>query len=878
MDLFKLMGTIKVDNSEANKALDETSGAGEDAESRLSSSFSKIGSAAINVGKTIAAGMAVAGAAVAGLVTKSIQSYADYEQLVGGVDTLFKDSSEKVQEYAENAYKTAGLSANEYMETVTSFSASLLQSLDGDTAEAANKADMAITDMSDNANKMGTSMESIQNAYQGFAKQNYTMLDNLKLGYGGTKEEMERLLEDAEAISGIEYDISSYADVVDAIHVIQTEMGITGTTAKEASSTITGSISSMKSSWQNLLTAISSEDLPVDEYISKFVDSVSTVADNLLPRIEIALDGVVQLIDTLAPKIIEKIPQLVSTLLPSIIEAASGLLGAFADIIPGIVSAISESAPAFIEGITTIFDDIVSMLPELIDAIVSALPDLIPALIDGIVSMIISVVSNIDDIILPIIDAIPDIIASIVSALISALPDLIAGVGDLVIGLVRALPSILASLVEGIWSIFTGIWDGIKNIFDGTAVGDFFKNTFSKAKDLVQNAWSGVKGFFGKCWDGIKGAFSKTKEWFGDKFSKAKETVQNTWSNVKGFFGNVWSGIKGVFSKTGSWFKEKFTDAKEKAKNAWSNAKEVFSNVYSKVKGVFSNVGGFFKDKFKAGFSNAKNAWSGAKSAFSNIWSKTKGVFSNVGGFFKDKFSDAWNRVKNVFSNVKSFFLGIWDKIKSAFSAIGTKIGNAISGAVKKGINGMLGMIEGVINGFLRLINGAIDLINLIPGVEIGYVNLVSFTRLAKGGVVDEPTPAIFGEDGAEAVVPLEKNTGWIKKVAEQMHSFTLKSDFSAKSLPIEEISAAFDSGLGGRMGRIEALLEKLAGLLSDAPEFFITAESGQNAQLQALRDILTGIREGQIMVLDDGTLVAKTAPKMNVELGKIAIKKGRGR
>ena len=231
--------------------------------STLISGIKKLGSAMMDVGKS------------------ALNSFADYEQLVGGVDTLFKESSSKVQNYANNAYKTAGLSANEYMETVTSFSASLLQSLNGDTAKSAEIADMAIIDMSDNANKMGTSMESIQNAYQGFAKQNYTMLDNLKLGYGGTKEEMERLIADANRVKEAngemaDLSIESFADVTEAIHLIQTEMGITGTTAEEASSTIQGSVSSMKSAWHNLLTGIASDNADLDKLLGDFISSVST--------------------------------------------------------------------------------------------------------------------------------------------------------------------------------------------------------------------------------------------------------------------------------------------------------------------------------------------------------------------------------------------------------------------------------------------------------------------------------------------------------------------------------------------------------------------------------------------------------------------------
>ncbi len=236
--------------------------------------------------KNIAKGAAVTTAAIAAMGTMSIKAYADYEQLVGGVDTLFKESSKKLQGYAAEAYKTAGISANTYMQNATSFSASLLSSLAGDTEKAADIANMAMIDMSDNANKMGTSMESITTAYQGFAKQQYMLLDNLKLGYGGTKTEMERLLKDAEALSGVKYDINNLADVYEAIHVIQTELGITGTTAKEASTTITGSINMAKAAWENLLVGISDPTQDIDVLVDNFVNSVGIVIDNVMPRIK----------------------------------------------------------------------------------------------------------------------------------------------------------------------------------------------------------------------------------------------------------------------------------------------------------------------------------------------------------------------------------------------------------------------------------------------------------------------------------------------------------------------------------------------------------------------------------------------------------------
>ena len=292
MELFKLLGTIAVDNSGANSAIDGTADKAEKAEGRMSKAFSGVGKGAVALGKVIASGVAVGATAIGALAKQSLDAYADYEQLTGGVETLFKDASEQLMGFANVAYKTAGLSANEYMETVTSFSASLIQSLNGDTAKASEVANQAIIDMSDNANKMGTSMESIQNAYQGFAKQNYTMLDNLKLGYGGTKEEMARLLRDAKAISGIDYDISSYADVVEAIHVIQNEMGITGTTAKEASATISGSLTAMKSAWQNLLTGIADENQDLEALMGNFFDSVGTAMENIVPRVEVILGNI----------------------------------------------------------------------------------------------------------------------------------------------------------------------------------------------------------------------------------------------------------------------------------------------------------------------------------------------------------------------------------------------------------------------------------------------------------------------------------------------------------------------------------------------------------------------------------------------------------
>ena len=308
MNVFELVAKLTLDSSEYEQS--------------LTSSKEKTGglkSALTALGGGAAVAVAAATTAAVALGKASLEGYAEYEQLIGGVETLFKDSAGTVQEYAANAYKTAGLSANEYMETVTSFSASLLQSLGGDTEKAAQYADKAITDMSDNANKMGSSMESIQTAYQGFAKQNYTMLDNLKLGYGGTKSEMERLILDAEKLDSsfkasrdTNGDLAmSYSDIVDAIHIVQTDMGITGTTAKEASTTIQGSLQSAKAAWSNLVVGIADENANLEELVNNFVESVVTAGQNILPRIEIILQGMSQMLSqagtTFIPLIVDAI-------------------------------------------------------------------------------------------------------------------------------------------------------------------------------------------------------------------------------------------------------------------------------------------------------------------------------------------------------------------------------------------------------------------------------------------------------------------------------------------------------------------------------------------------------------------------------------------
>ena len=511
------------------------------------------------------------------MVKSAVSDYADYEQLIGGVETLFKESADTVITNAANAYKTAGMSANEYMETVTSFSASLLQSLGNDTVAAASKADMAITDMSDNANKMGTDMEAIQNAYQGFAKQNYTMLDNLKLGYGGTQSEMERLLEDATQLSGVEFDINSYADIVDAIHVVQTEMGITGTTAKEASTTIQGSIGSMKAAFENFLTGMADPSQDFDALFGNLVDSVVTVADNLIPRIAATLPRLVNGLISLIQALVPQIPGILSQLLPAIITGATDLINGIVAVLPQLISILLQSLPALIDGVVQIFNGIIEALPQVVQMLCDALPELIPLLISAAAQMILGLSQALPEIIQAIIDALPSVLTSIVSSLIENLPLLIQGAVQLIIGLVKAFPQIFIVMFKSIPTIVKQLVDSFKKAFPDVA--EWVGNKFHGAVERIKNVFSVVGDFFKGIWSGIKDAFGSVGTWFHDTFSKAWQKVKDVFS--KG--GEVFSGIKEGIDKT---FKKVVNAIIKGINTIISKPFETINNVFSRLKDI----------------------------------------------------------------------------------------------------------------------------------------------------------------------------------------------------------------------------------------------------------------------------------------------------
>ena len=711
--------------------------------SKMSSVMKGIGSSAIKVGKGLAVAGAAAATAVTALVSKSVGAFSDYEQLTGGVETLFGAGGRSVEEYAQSvgksvsdvqgkydslmsaqnvvlenankAYMTAGMSANEYMDTVTGFSASLISSLGGDTNKAADYANSALVDMSDNANKMGTDMESIKNAYKGFAKQNYTMLDNLKLGYGGTQEEMKRLLSDAEKLTGQRYDISSFADITQAIHAIQTQMDITGTTAKEASTTISGSWGSLKAAFENTLVSLTTGGEMFDQSLDALVDSAKTFGQNVIPAITGALSGVGYLIDGLAPTIGEVIPPLINDLAPTLANSAASLISSLVNglvqnasqfsnclsnivvvavtglsaVVPKLLIATSQIVGNLMQGLSDSMPQIISGAVTLIEGLVDGLVDNVPLLAMGAVQLVTSLANGLIENLPRIIDAGVNLITGIISASYSMMPQIIQGgmqlVVNLAVGLVRAIPQLIAALPR----ITGAIVKGFKSV-----------NWFDLGLQLIKSIWGGIKSIESEMWNGVK---EKTSELWGG----VKNVVSEKLNNIKSTYDAHGRGLKGATFAAIEGVKEYYRTGYD-AINQLTGGKlgEIINAVGEKMEVV--------KSKFGEAFGNVKNT--------------VMTIFENIKNGIVEKITAAVDTVKNVFTKISYTVSSVWDKIKSLLKA--PKI-------VQTGTVTVMGVDTP------------------IPKFGLDWN--------AKGGIMTRPTAFGFangkiqmgGEAGAEAILPL---------------------------------------------------------------------------------------------------------------------------
>ncbi len=732
--------------------------------SKMSSVMKGIGSSAIKVGKGLAVAGAAAATAVTALVSKSVGAFADYEQLTGGVETLFGAGGRSVEEYAQSvgksvsdvqgkydslmsaqnvvlenankAYMTAGMSANEYMDTVTGFSASLISSLGGDTNKAADYANSALVDMSDNANKMGTNMTDIQNAYQGFAKQNYTMLDNLKLGYGGTQAEMKRLLSDAQKITGQKYDISSFADITQAIHAIQTQMDITGTTAKEASTTISGSWGSLKAAFENTLVSLTTGGKMFDQSLDALVDSAKTFGQNVIPAITGALSGVGSLIESLAPVIVAELPSMVSDILPHLVSATKSLVTGLISQLPALGKAVLDAIPSIFDGMTDVIGEssvgkLKGSFEGLKNTITDTFSNIGPMLKDfceGGISTFCDALSTAMD------------LASGAISVIEALSPVIGAVAGAIITYKGAV--LLWNAAETAKNVVMGIstaaqWAlnvamtanpiGIVIVAIGALVGAFIVlwNKSEGFRNFWINLWEKVKAIVTSAWEGIKAGFEKIK----NGISAVKEKVSTMWNGVKEKTSELWGGVKNVVS--------------EKLNN---------------IKSAYDANGGGLKGATFAAIEGVKEYYRTGYDAINQLTGGKLGEVVNAVGVkmeaVKSKFGEAFGNVKNtvmtIFENIKN---GITEKISAAVNKV-----KEIFGSIAEKVSDVWGKIKGIIKAPKIVQKGTVS----IAGVSTPIPKL-GLEWNAKGGIMTRPTAFGYangkvqmgGEAGAEAILPL---------------------------------------------------------------------------------------------------------------------------
>lgn len=497
MNLFELSAKLSLDSSEyeqgINSAVQKSNTFGDVLKANLLSDTIRMGLTALwEALKRVSQAFIEIG-------KQAVEAYANYEQLAGGVETLFGDSAQRVLNDANQAFKTAGMSMNEYMETSIQSAASLISSLGGDQAKAAEMMNMSITDMADNVNKMGTTMEGVQNAYRGFSRGNFTMLDNLALGFSGTKEGMQELLDKAREISGFKYDISSYADIVEAIHVVQTEMGITGTTAREAATTIQGSLSMTKSAWQNLLVGIADENADFNALVANLVDSATMAGKNLIPRIEQIIGGIGNGVEKLLPIILDNVPKAISRAAPGILNALKNLGVIVFNSVQNLLTntdwnALGKNIADGFKRIDwiSVFAGAAQIISDAILALLNLASGLAENidwenLISQIQTSLIAVVTNIDW-------------SSVVSNAFNLLGAVIAASGLLIVGLAKST-----------WERLKSGFDSTKNYFDKyieSAGGNIIQGLFNGIINALVNVGGWIyRNIFQPFIDGFKAAF-----------------------------------------------------------------------------------------------------------------------------------------------------------------------------------------------------------------------------------------------------------------------------------------------------------------------------------------------------------------------------------
>lgn len=627
MNVFELFAKLGLDSSDYESGLGRAQ--------RMASSVGSAISGGLRVSAmATTAAIGAASTAVVALTQQSVDAYASYEQLTGGIETLYGDAASSMMDFASQAATTTGQSMNEFMDAAIATSAAMISSVEGDRARAAELTNMSMIDMADNANKLGTDMEAIQNAYRGFSRSNFTMLDNLALGYAGTAEGMQQLLADAQAISGVEYDISSYADIVEAIHVVQEEMGIAGTTSLEASETISGSIGALSASWQNLVTGISNPDADIGTLISDVVEKAKTALDNLRPVMTQALEGVAELINQAAPIIAEELPGLIDTILPPILSAATSIVEAIIQNLPTILTTLTNEIPTIIDSL---------LAPEIIEAgigLISALGQGIEDNADSVTDSVLAAVQTIIDTFTSsvngrgsrgIMETAMTIIQKIGEFLVRNAPALMYSATELIVqfvtfmttpenitmmidlslqlilaiadGIVMAIPQLISVIPEIIVNINIALNQAFPDILATVVslIGDLALMVLGLVGGLMGDSYNEVIGKLDEIWTTVSVGFDEFLYSLGEWIVNIGESIGQMWFNIQGWFvsgiDSAMGALSGWWDAIAEWFSgladAALTWASDMIDNFVSGINSGISRVTSAVSNIASSVSSF---------------------------------------------------------------------------------------------------------------------------------------------------------------------------------------------------------------------------------------------------------------------------------------------
>lgn len=784
MDLFELVGTIAIKNSEANDALDETSKKGQQTQSKLSGALSSIGKGAVAVGKTVMTGLAVAGTAFAGLTYKALNLTGELEQNMGGSEAVFGEYAGKMQETAKNAFSNMGLSTSDFLATANKMGA-LFQGAGFSIEESSGLASDAMQRAADVASIMGIDTSAAMEAIAGAAKGNFTMMDNLGVAMNDTTLQAYAL---EKGINKSTSEMTNQEKIGLAMEMFMEKTAYAAGNYAKENETLAGSLSTAKAALTNFLDG--SGD--VDSLVSSFTNAANVIVNSLteiLPRLTSGLTEIVQGIIPLLPPLLEQ-------LLPAIIDGATGLINGLVQAMPSIISTLMSALPALIDGITTIMYSLTSALPQIIQILIEALPELIPALVGGLTDMIVLLCTMLPQIIQPIIDNLPTIIITLVDALMQDLPRLITGAIRLVLGIVTALPQIILALVQAMPTVIASMVEGL--IGAAPTLIEGFVNIWNSVNEALDTLIYGII-------ETVAGIWRSLMNFLSPILNSIKTAIVNAWNTIKTSVSNAITNLKTTLT------------------NIWNNIKTTVSNVVNGIKTTVTNV------------------WNNIKTSVSNVMTGIKTTVSNIWNGIKTSVSNAVNGIKNTVSNV---FNGIKSTVSNVWNGIKTTISNTINGA------------RDVVQNAINAIKGFFNFSWSLPSLKLPHISITGSFSLSPLSVPK------FG-------------ISWYKKAMDEPLMFTEPTlfDFNPLTGSAKGAGEAGDEVMIGKNTMLTMIQQAVA------------AENGAvSAKLERIISLLVQFFPDMLNAMDlsfalDGRELAMAmAPAMNEELGRITVKKGRGR